>query len=326
MASVKEISTRIRSIQDTKKITKAMYMISSIKLRKAKKKLEETEPFFYGLQSEIASILYHFPEVTSRYFTNTEEDKGDSVKNSAYLVITGDKGMCGAYNHNVIKETDAMIKSEIDYNIFVVGAVGRQYYISRGYNVDEGFAYTATDPTMHRARNIALYLLDLFDKREIDNIKIVYTRMVNSMVSEVETEELLPLKGREFISREMQKKKEKAESEGAHMKKFVEGDDEDYSDPSRAGEFAIYPSPEKVLDRLVENYVIGYIYSALVESSSSEENARMMAMDAATDNAEDILKTLSIQYNKVRQASITQEITEVIGGAKALKKKKLDLT
>ncbi len=311
MANAKEIQNRIKSIQDTMKITRAMYMMSSMKLRKAKQKLEDTEPFFFGLQEQISSILYHFPDMTHLYFDNRQKDLQETVKKRGYIVVTGDKGMAGAYNHNVLKIAQTLASESEDYKLYVVGELGRQYFRAVHDNVDLNFRYSANNPSIHRARVITEYVVDLYRREELDEVYIVYTKMINSMKEEVEVEQLLPLKTHTFIEQELIEKAKKNKSS-------YDTDAEEKSDDW----FLIYPSPKKVLQQLVYNYITGFIYGALVESSASEENARMMAMQAATNNADAMLKALSIQYNRIRQAAITQEITEVIGGAKALKKKK----
>ena len=290
MANTKEIQSRINSIHDTMKITKAMYMMSSVKLRKARQKLEDTEPYFYGLQDQIKSILYHFPTMQHLFFDN---------RNSAY-------------NHNVLKEAKRLCDESQEYKIFAIGETGRQYFTSLGYNVEESFRFSANNPSVHRARVITEDIVERYKEEEMDEVYIVYTRMERGMKEEVEVEQLLPLKTNQFIKEELVDNVKKGKSNGT-LEDF-EGSD-DY--------FVIYPSPKVVLNDLAYNYVTGFIYGALVEGFATEENARMVAMQAATDNAEAMLKELSIEYNRLRQAAITQEITEVIGGAKALKKKKM---
>lgn len=316
MANAKEIQNRIRSIQDTMKITRAMYMMSSMKLRKAKQQLENTEPYFFGLQDQISSILYHFPDMEHIYFDNRSSDNAETFKKKAYIVLTGDKGMAGAYNHNVIKEAQALCDNSNNYTLFVVGEIGRQYFLGQGYPVREDFQFTATNPSMHRARVITELIVDLYNREQIDEVYVIYTKMANSIKEEVEVRQLLPLKTHQFIKQEMLEKQKES------FNKDDNGYDDNEEHYDNDGNFLIYPSPKKVLKKVVYNYVTGFIYGALVEASASEENARMMAMQSATDNAEEMLKDLSVQYNRVRQAAITQEITEVIGGAKALKKKK----
>lgn len=321
MAGAKEIQNRINGIQDTMKITRAMYMMSTMKLRKARQKLEDTEPYFYGLQEQISSILYHFPDMEHLYFDNREKDRHEVSKRKAFIVITADKGMAGAYNHNVLKATEQLCESSKDYQLFVVGELGRTYLLNRRYPVDTSFNFTATNPSIHRARVITEIIVDMFKQEKIDEVDIIYTRMVNGMKEDVEVERLLPLKTHSFIKQEILEEARKRK--GSNISDLVNYDADDRDNNFiNEEDFLIYPSPKKVLKKLVYNYVTGFIYGALVEATASEENARMMAMQSATDNAQVMLHELAIEYNRVRQAAITQEITEVIGGAKALKKKK----
>ena len=311
MANAREISTRIKSIQDTMKITKAMYMMSSMKLRKARQKLENTEPYFYALQEQISDILLHFPDMQHLFFDNRGKDLLEDTKRQAFIVITGDKGMAGAYNHNVLKKAQEMIDASASYRLYVVGELGRHYFASQGYKLEEGFCYSANNPSIHRARMMTENIIEAYKNEEIDEVYVIFTRMINTMKEEVEVQEILPLKTHTFIKEEMLEKSQKGFG-NTDKDAAMEADDW----------FLIYPSPKKVLEKLVYNYVTGFLYGVLVEGSASEENARMMAMQSATDNAQAMLHELSVEFNRVRQAAITQEITEVIGGAKALKKKK----
>lgn len=318
MASAKEIQNRIKSIQDTMKITKAMYLMSSMKLRKARQKLEDTEPYFFALEEEITDILLHFPAIEDIFFDNRSEDKKEIIKRRAYIVMTGDKGMAGAYNHNVIKEAQSRIGApqgsagadqEHFNRLFVVGELGRAHFRSTGYSIEPDFYFSANNPTMHRARQITGKIVELYKNEEIDEVYLIYTRMINSMKETVELQPLLPLKTHEFVQQEMQDRIDKGE---LNPTVFDEKD----------SWYLFYPSPRAILEKLVYNYLTGFIYGGMVEAFASEENARMMAMQSATDNAQMMLSELSVEYNRVRQAAITQEITEVISGAKALKKKK----
>lgn len=312
MANAKEIQNRIDSIRDTMKITRAMYMMSSMKLRKAKQKLENTEPYFTSLQEQIKDILYHYPDMQHLYFDNRNKDMTETVKKKGFVIVTGDKGMAGAYNLNVLKKARELIDQAEDYRLFVVGELGRQFFKSQGYPVEEKFVYSANNPSIHRARMMTEYIIDLYQKEELDEVYIILTRMVNSLSEEAEIHRLLPLQTHKFLEEEMLEKIQNEEG----------GIDQNEARKLHDDWYLIYPSPTEVLEKLVYNYVTGFFYGALVEASACEENARMLAMQSATNNAEAMLHDLSIEYNRVRQAAITQEITEVIGGAKALKKKK----
>ena len=295
MANAKEIQDRMKSINDTLKITNAMYMISSSKLKKSKKMLSDTEPYFFTLQSEMSRILRHLPDIEDIYFKTNEEKKPEE-RMVGYIVITADKGLAGFYNHNVLKLAEEHLKAHKNNKLFVLGELGRHYFEQRGIEIDKQFHYTVQNPTLNRARNIAEELLELYRKEELDEVYIIYTSMVNAIQEETQIRQLLPLKKASF-----------------NVKLPADIPME---------ELALKPSPEAVMDRIVPDYVVGFIYGALVESYSCEQNARMMAMEAATKSAKDMLHELDILYNRARQAAITQEITEVIAGAKAQKRKK----
>ncbi len=284
------------------KITKAMYMVSSMKVQKAKKKLAETLPFFDGLQKQIREVLLHFPEMHHLYFDNRIEDERELVKRKIYIVITGDKGMAGPYNLNVIKAAREKFSEDEDYRIYCVGETGRHVFMAEKLPVSVDFRMSSNNPSIHRARVMCEMLTDKYKNEEVDEIHVIYTRMRNSVTSEVRTEQLLPLRTSRFLTDQ--------------VKKAAQGEIVD------ASEMEIFPSPEDVLETLVRNIITGFLYGAMVESQASEESARMMSMKTATDNADAMLSELSRQYNQFRQAAITQEITEVVGGAKALQKKK----
>lgn len=296
MANAREIQSRIKSVQDTMKITNAMYMISSSKMKKAKKILEDTEPYFYNMQGAIARILRHVPDIQHPFFSvrhlvPTRERK------TGIIVVTGDKGMAGAYNHNITKLTDEFMEKTPGYHrLYVLGMTGRQYYKKKNADVDGSFRYTVQKPTMHRARLISEEIVRAFLERELDEVHIVYTQMQNAAVMEAVDMQLLPLKKTSFSPFQIP----------------VQAPQE---------EIEMYPSADVVLDTMIPNYLTGVIYGCLVEAYASENNARMTAMQASTDSAKKMLQELSIQYNRARQAAITQEITEVISGAKAQKRK-----
>jgi F-type H+-transporting ATPase subunit gamma len=288
MANSREIQARMKSIKDTMKITNAMYMISSSKLQKARRDLKNTEPYFYAIQESLAKILDLSPDTGNEFFDQRPQIPKQERK-QGYIVVTADKGMAGAYNHNVIKIAEKEALSDNKNMLFVVGQVGRRYFEKKNIPVDIDFRYTAQNPNMNRARVISEKVVELFKNGELDEVYIVYTRMVNSITFNAEIEQLLPLT----------------------RHKYVTGDENNYQNCS------FDPDMNTVFEHIIPDYVAGYVYGALVESYCSEHNARMMAMQTATDAAKDMLKQLGIEYNRARQAAITQEITEVIAGAKA---------
>ena len=191
MASAKEIKDRMKSIQDTMKITNAMYMISSSKLKRAKKALMDTEPYFYTLQSTMSRILRHLPEMHTIYFQH-DDDVVKEKKTKGYIVVTADKGMAGAYNHNVLKLAEEKIQKEEETKLYVLGELGRHYFERQGINIDKQFHYTVQNPSLSRARNIAETILTDYENQEVDEVYIIYTKMVNSMQEETQFLQLLP--------------------------------------------------------------------------------------------------------------------------------------
>lgn len=294
MPTTKEIKNRMTSVRDTQKITNAMYLIASTKLRKAKSELDLTRPYFNAVQAEIKRIFRIDADIKNRYFypPSGEHELPGSY---GYLVITADKGLAGAYNHNVIKEAERLMKEHDDPKLFVVGEYGRHYFMSHNVPIEQSFLYTAQNPTVHRARDISAILLDFFDRGELSKLFIIYTDMKGAVNFNATSTRLLPFHRAQFIT---EKKEEPIKRE-----------------------FTFFPSIEKVLDNIVPSYVTGFIYSALIDSFCSEQNARMNAMDSANRNAQKLLDDLSVKYNHVRQSAITQEITEISSGAKSMKRK-----
>lgn len=300
MANIREIRERIESIQQILKITNAMYLISSSKLKKARKSLDATTPYFEKLQSTIESILEHTPHTRQFYFDKRQGITDDKRK-KGYIVITADKGLCGSYNHNILRYTEQKL-SEAKYidncYLFVMGHVGRMYFQNRMKRdkmayVDGEFLYTTQNPTLYRAREIAELVLEKFEKKELDEVYLIYTQMTNSNQFEPKTVQLLPFSRRHL-----------GKANDGTMKKLPKA--------------SFVPSPEEVMAYLIPNFAKGIIYGAMVEAFCCEQQARMTAMDSATKSAKDIIKELSLLYNRARQSAITQEITEVCGGASAM--------
>lgn len=294
MPNMREIRERIASIQQILKITNAMYLMSSSKLKKARKSLECTEPYFYKLQSTIDSVLEHTPHTRQQFF-NRREDIPEEKRKKGYIVITADKGLCGSYNHNIMKYTEQELakSSNIDNcYLFVIGQVGRMHF-QRKMRVDGEFLYTTQNPTLYRAGEIADMVIEKFESGELDEVYVIYTDMINSSQQETRTLRLLPFERRHF-----------GKAPDGTMKKLPKA--------------SFMPSPEEVMNYMIPQYAKGIIYGAMVEAFCCEQQSRMTAMDAATNSAKDMIKDLSLMYNRARQAAITQEITEVCGGAASL--------
>lgn len=294
MASTKELKDRIKAVQETRKITNAMYLISSTKLRRAKIDLANTRPYFDALRGEISRILRVDESCVSRYFTGAD---GAAPQGGVrgILAVTADKGLAGAYNMNIIREAERLCRETPDALLFVVGEYGRRYFSGHRYPMEQSFLYSAQSPSMDRAREICTTLLDRYDDGELCEIDVIYTDMKNSLTSAALTHRLLPLERGQFD--------DPAEEREHPRPEFV-------------------PSVDEVVRGVMRSYLSGFIYSALLDSFCSEQNARVTAMDSANANAQDLLGALSLQLNRQRQAAITQEITEISAGAQAQKNKK----
>ena len=299
MASTKEIKNRIKSVGDTQKITNAMYLISSTKMRRARKEAEETKPYFDLLRHEIRRMFAFGGGLRNKYFDSNVDEEKPGGKNGI-LVITADKGLAGAYNQNVVKDTLALMDRSNDYKLYIVGDYGWRYFRSRGSKVCEAFEHSMNEPSLAMARDITKELLDEFDAGAFTRLYVCYTEYSGGMSPGAAMHDrLIPFDKDDFVPR---------------------GDEQAAADASTVFEYE--PDVETVLARSIQSYLVGYVYSALVNSYSSEQSARMMAMDSANKNAEKMLDNLQRTYNRTRQALITQEITEVVSGAKALKRSK----
>jgi F-type H+-transporting ATPase subunit gamma len=282
--SMGDIKRRIRSVSSTKQITKAMELVSSAKLRKAREKLERTRPYYETIVRSIQEILSSTTGIRHPFLMKRE------VKNRAYIVLTGDRGLAGGYNGNAIKLAESQITDKENTTIIAVGQKGRDHFKKRGYKIAGEYLHIAEDPQFLDAQSIGNLVVELYKKGEVDEVSLVYTRFKSVISQEPKVIKLLP-----------------AES-------IKEGDEK-----KKTTLIEYEPSPEEVLDYLIPKYIQSAIYGALIESSASEQGARRTAMESATDNAEEMIDDLKLVYNRARQASITQEISEIVGGAEALK-------
>ena len=294
MASTKEIKNRIRSVGDTQKITNAMYLISSTKMRRARREAEDTKPYFDLMRKEIRRMFAVGSDLSSRYYDSAVDEEVAGGR-FGILVITADKGLAGVYNQSVIKETLALMERSDEYKLYIVGDYGWRFFRSRGSNIAEDFTHSMHQPSLAMARDITMELLDDFDRGDFDRIYVTYTEYGGSMSAGTAMHDrLIPFDRDDFVP---------------------EGD-ETAADASNVFEYE--PDVQTVLERIIQSYMVGYVYSALVNSYSSEQNARMMAMDSANDNASELLERLLREYNHLRQNAITQEITEISSGARSL--------
>ena len=291
MAERAAIKLRMKSIAETKKITDAMYMTSSVKMRRARSEVDKTRPYFAALREEIGSLLHYLPANEHPYFRvgAALDSKG------AMLVITSDTGLAGSYNHTVIKEAEKLLREHPTLQLFVIGEYGRQHFLTHKLPIRETFRYSSEMPTIREAQKICAELLRDYDEGEYDSIDILYTDYRTGRAGECRRIRLLPLSEAEFY--------------------YSDAEEEPYGK-----EF--YPDPTRLIAEIIPSYLTGFIYSALVDSYCNEQESRMKAMQSAGDNAEDMLGRLRLQYNSMRQAEITEEISEISSGAKALNRKR----
>ena len=293
MPNTAAIKGRIASVRQTQKITNAMYLIASTKLRKARGDLDATRPYFNALASEITRIVRTAGDESSPYFYPSD-DETDLPGTYGCLVITADKGLAGSYNQNVLRAAQGLLREHPDTRLFVVGEYGRHFFAQRGIPIERSFLYTAQNPSLARAREISSLLLDRYDRGKLKKIYVVYTDLAGGLSMSARVTRLLPFHRTYFCA-----------ATGQELRNTVP--------------FEFLPSASAVLNGLMHSYLAGFVYSTLIDSFCSEQSARMSAMDAANRNAEELLSSLSLQYNLARQAAITQEITEVTAGARAQK-------
>lgn len=290
MSSSKLLKERIESIQDTMKITNAMYLISSSKLRKARQNYQNVLPYFTRMRDTISRVVPHLPDEPVHPFFH-EREKENPIR--AYVVLTADKGMAGAYNQNLLKFLKEQCGSDPNARFYVIGQTGYRALLHKDPRLVEEFHYGATAPTLQRARDITVDAIDDFKSGKLDEIYLIYTKIQNALTSEPVMERLLPL-------------------DREHLKPAPKG----LGDPR--GEVEMFPDAKTVFEQTAPIYMHGMIFGAMTESFCAEQSARMTAMDSATKSAHDMIHELQLEYNRTRQGSITQEITEIIGGAAAV--------
>ena len=283
MASMRDIKRRRSSIQSTQQITKAMKLVSTVKLQKAKSRAEETNPYFNYMYQTVVSMLKHSGTIMHPYL------KAGTSSKKAVVVITSNRGLSGGYNSNVVKlVTDSGLKKE-DLKIYAIGNKGREALERRGYEIASDYSGVIDAPVYEDAAAICRQALKAFQEEEIGEIYLAYTHFKNTVSHEPKLMKLLPVEIDETES-----------NEDANILMNYE------------------PNDEEALDMIIPKYITSLFYGALVEAVASENGARMQAMDSATSNAEEMISDLSLKYNRARQGSITQELTEIIAGAAAI--------
>ena len=286
MASMRDIKRRKGSIQSTQQITKAMKLVSTVKLQRAKQNAERAKAYFECMYSTVTSMLAKTGNIDHKYLR-----KGDTNK-KAVIVITSNRGLAGGYNSNVTKLITKGDFAKEDLEIYAVGKKGKDTLQRYGYHIAEDDSDIAEEPVYADAMKLAERLLQAYADGEVGEIYLAYTAFKNTVSHEPKLLKLLPV-SYEDISKEQEESSSKA------LMNFE-------------------PDEEEALDMIIPKYVTSLIYGGLVESVASENGARMQAMDSATSNAEEMISSLTLLYNRARQSSITQELTEIIAGAEAI--------
>ena len=290
MPSMRDIKRRRESIQSTEQITKAMMLVATVKLQKARQKAEASRPYTNALYRTIGEILRRTEETAHKYLKHPAEGK------KAVIMITGNRGLAGGYNMNAVR---LVLDGPFDREntvVYTIGRKGQEMLRARGYDCADDWSEVVNAPLYKDAIAISQKILDRFEQGEITEIWLVYTEFKNTVVHVPKCLRLIPVA-----------------PEDEHMAAAMTEEEPDDMLPMN-----YEPGEEEVLERLIPQYMASVLYGALLQAVASENGARMTAMDNATDNAEDMIQKLSLQYNRARQGSITQELTEIIAGRNAV--------
>jgi len=280
---MRDIKRRKNSVTSTQQITKAMKLVSTVKLQKARTRAEKTNPYTEQMYKTVSSMMRKSGNIIHPYLTAGESER------KAVIVITSNRGLAGGYNSNVVKLiTNGEFKKE-DLDIYALGSKGHDMLARRGYHIAENRSDIMDDPTYTDASNLCRRVLDSFAKGEVGEIYLAYTHFKNTVTHIPTLVKLLPVDTTGM---------EEVEEDNVMMN--------------------FEPTTEEALDMIIPKYVTSLFYGALVEAVASENGARMQAMDSATSNADEIISDLTLKFNRARQGAITQELTEIIAGANAI--------
>lgn len=315
MASMRDIKRRKTSIQGTQQITKAMKLVSTVKLQRARANAERSKLYFDCMYETVISILSRVGHIDHRYLLPGES------KRKAVVVITSNRGLAGGYNSNVIKlitRHETWQKEDLD--IYSLGNKGKDAFARHGYTVRENLPEVIEEPIYADAMQLSKRLLASFEKGEIGEIYLAYTSFKNTVVHEPKLLKLLPVDPEAVNANGDEGGPDSDGANGVNANGLNNGSNKESASKSGRAEAIMNFEPEDVeaLDMIIPKYITSLIYGAMMEAVASENGARMQAMDSATSNAEEMISDLTLKYNRARQGSITQELTEIIAGAEAL--------
>ena len=304
MESTRDIKGRIKSVTNIQQITKAMKMVAAARLRKAEEKANGSRPYAEKIGELLRRASSVTPGFTSPLFRTGE------VKKVGYLVICGDKGLAGAYNSNVMKRTLQEIsgKDRSAYALYVCGKQAKNYLKFRGYDPDTYHFGFSDKPSAQDSIDLSKEMVEYFTKEEVDEVYIIYTKFITALRQQVRVDRLLPIEAQAEGKTE-EAAKAAASGWGKERQDFLRIEEDPY---------IFLPDAAAVLSKLLPEYIQVQVYNAMLQSAASELGSRMAAMSAATDNATERIADLNLTYNKARQAQVTNEISEIVGGAAAL--------
>lgn len=304
MESTRDIKGRIKSVTNIQQITKAMKMVAAARLRKAEEKANGSRPYAEKIGELLRRASSVTPGFTSPLFRTGE------VKKVGYLVICGDKGLAGAYNSNVMKRTLQEIsgKDRSAYALYVCGKQAKNYLKFRGYDPDTYHFGFSDKPSAQDSIDLSKEMVEYFTKEEVDEVYMIYTKFITALRQQVRVDRLLPIE-----APAEGKTEEAAKAAASEWEKEIQDFLRIEEDP-----YIFLPDAAAVLSKLLPEYIQVQVYNAMLQSAASELGSRMAAMSAATDNATERIADLNLTYNKARQAQVTNEISEIVGGAAAL--------
>lgn len=311
MAGSKEIRTKIKSVENTRKITKAMEMVAASKMRKAQDRMRASRPYAEKIRNVAAHLSLAHSEYKHPFLL-----KRENVKKVGLIVVSSDKGLCGGLNTNVLRLSINQMKTwESDGKVITVSAIGNKGYsfMNRvGANVKSHITGLGDVPHIETLIGTIKVMLDAYTAGEIDQLHICYTRFINTMKQEPVMEQLLPLTSERLGTHPEHEKAESLTTSGVIKSALQIGAAKGHWD------YIYEPEAKPVIDQLMVRYIESLVYNAVAENMASEQSSRMVAMKSASDNAKEVIGDLKLVYNKARQAAITKEISEIVGGAAAV--------
>ncbi len=289
MSGMKEIRSKIKSVQNTRKITKAMEMVAASKMRKAQERMRSARPYADKVRVICANLAKASPDYKHEFMIERK-----SIVNAGVIVVTTDKGLCGGLNTNVLRLVNQKMehfkKNGIHTKATAIGSKGLGYFRRAGVDLISSTVQLGDTPQLDALIGAVKVQLDAFASGEIDVVYLAYTRFINTMKQEAVFEQLLPLSGEKI----------------------------ELSASEHTWDYIYEPDPRSVIQELLTRYIEALVYQSVTENMASEQSARMVAMKAASDNAKNVISELKLTYNKARQASITKELAEIVGGAAAV--------